>query len=99
MELKLKTRNKEYVVNHFDVELGVIEDLLNILDLDKMDDNVAIAKMVMESMKQVKPILFQMFPDLTENELRTAGVLSVVQVLKEAVIMAVDVISGMGGNV
>lgn len=99
MELKLKTRNKEYVVNHFDVELGVIEDLLNILDLDKMDDNVAIARMVLESMKQVKPILLQMFPGLTEDELRTVGVFSIVQVLKQAVLMAVEIITGMGGNV
>ena len=98
MELKLKTRNKEYAVNHFDIELGVIEDLLNILDLDKMDDNVAIAKMVMESMKQIKPILLQMFPGMTEDELRTVGVLSIVQVLKQAVVMAIDIVTGMVGN-
>jgi len=78
MELKLHIYNeknkkelvKTHVASSYDLMLGTTEDIMNIIDTEKMGDNMEMAKMVVKGYKQLKPLLFDIFPKLTEEELR-----------------------------
>ena len=78
MELKLniyskdnkKTPAKTHVANSYELMLGTVEDLMNIVDPDKVNDNKELAVMVVKGYKQLKPLLFDIFEDLTEEDLK-----------------------------
>lgn len=78
MELKLniydehdkKKLVKTHTASSYDLMLGTTEDIMNIIDTEKMGDNIEMAKMVVKGYKQLKPLLFDIFPELTEEELR-----------------------------
>ncbi|MBQ8824113.1 MAG: hypothetical protein IJZ64_02670 [Ruminococcus sp.] len=76
MELKLniyknnKEIEKTYTANEFDLMWGTVEDFLNIIDIDKVDDKTAIQKIILSILPQIKPLLKQIFPGLTDSEIR-----------------------------
>lgn len=79
MELKLniykgKEIEKTYVCETYDVMFGTVEDLLSLIDLDKLNDNVEIAKLVLKAFPTLKPLLKDVFPGLTDDELKRAKV-------------------------
>lgn len=66
MEMKLNIYKKgeivkTYTASEFDLMWGTVEDLLNVIDVDKLDDAVAIGKAVISVLPQVKPLLKQIF--------------------------------------
>ena len=65
---------KTYKASEFDLMWGTIEDLVNCIDIDKIDDNVAIGKMILHVLPQLKPLLKQIFPGLTDSEIRCTKV-------------------------
>lgn len=81
MELKLniysKTEKgkieKTYTAEGYDLMLGTIDDLVSIIDLDKMNDEKAIAGMIINGYKQIKPLLHDVF-GATEEELNRTRV-------------------------
>lgn len=86
MELKLNVYGKDnkisktYTASEFDLMWGTIEDLVNCIDIDKVDDNVAVGKMILHVLPQLKPLLKQIFPDLTDSELRCTKVKELVPI-------------------
>ena len=86
MEIRLNIYNKgnvskTLVADSADIMYGTVEDMLNVIKLDKLDDNVEIAKMVVGVLPLVKPLLLNVFPDATEEDLRNAKVKELVLVI------------------
>ena len=82
MELKLNIYKRGQVVNthianSYDLTLGVCEDLIGLLNLEKYadqtPDNIPVSdiiKLVMENFDKFLELLHDIFPDLTEEEHR-----------------------------
>lgn len=79
MELKLniykgKNIEKTYTCETYDVMFGTIEDLINLIDLDKLSNEVEVGKMVIKGIPLLKPFLKDVFDGLTDEELRNTKV-------------------------
>ena len=66
MELKLniykgKTIEKTYKAETFDIMFGTVEDLLNIIDLEKLNSDTEIAKLIIKVFPLLKPLLKDVF--------------------------------------
>lgn len=64
---------KTYKAEGYDLMLGTIDDLVAIIDLDKMNDDKAVAAMILKGYKQIKPLLHDVF-GATEEELNRTKV-------------------------
>lgn len=65
---------KTYTTEGYDLMLGTVEDFMQIIDIDKMNDEVAIAGMVVRGYSQLKPFVNDIFPDLTDDEYKRVKV-------------------------
>lgn len=65
-----RTVEKTYTAETYDLMLGTVEDIMQVIDVDKMSDNVEITKMVLKSFKQLKPFIKDIFPDATDDDLK-----------------------------
>lgn len=94
MELKLNIYKsqaeieKTYTADTYDVMMGTVEDLLNALDLDALMGHkgattaaAAAGKLVANGMDMVKPLLKDIFPGLTDEELRHTKAKEVLSVI------------------
>lgn len=54
----------------YDLMLGTIEDFMEIIDLDKLEDNKELVKMVVKGYDQLKPLLKDIFEDMTDADFR-----------------------------
>lgn len=63
---------KTYEVENFRIPYGVIQDVLHLVEVDKLNDEMAIAGMLLEAFDLVDPLLKDLFPGLTDDELRHA---------------------------
>ncbi len=70
---------KTYEVESYELMYGTVEDFISIIDFDKVDDKTELAKMVVNGMGKLKPLLKDVFPDITDEELRNAKVSELVQ--------------------
>lgn len=74
---------KTYKAQGYDLMLGTVEDFMNVIDVDKLDNNVEIAKMVARGYRQIKPILHDVFPEITDEELNRVKVAELVQTIMQ----------------
>ena len=94
MELKLniyknqKEIEKTHIAQDYEVMYGTVEDLLDCLDLealtnpDSKEGIIAAASRLMRARADViNPLLMDIFPDLTEGELRRTKVREVLDVI------------------
>lgn len=92
MELRLNIyKNREiektYITQDYAVMYGVVEDLLDLLDLEaltsgKKESMLSAVSRIMKSRADViNPLLLDIFEGLTEEELRRAKALDVVNVI------------------
>lgn len=65
---------KTHTADGYDLMLGTVDDFMEIIDIDKLDNEMEIAKMIAKGYGQLKPLLKDVFPDLTDDELRRAKV-------------------------
>ena len=65
---------KTYKVEGYDLMLGTVEEFMLLIDADKMDDKVEIAKMVLQGYSQLKPFVKDVFPELTDDEYKRVKV-------------------------
>lgn len=110
MELKLNVyKNREiektYVAETYDLMFGTLEDIINLIDLDsfKSTDNAefisAVAKIIVKGFDQFKPLLKDIFPGLTDEELRRVRVADIVPVVLEVIKYAfTEMIPGSNGK-
>lgn len=65
---------KTYTTESYDLMLGTVEDLMQLIDVDKMTDNTAIARMVVQGYSKLKPFIKDVFPGVTDDELKRVKV-------------------------
>lgn len=65
-----KQIEKTYTVNSIDLMFGTVEDILNIVDIDKLGDQTEVVKMIVKGWGQLKPFLKDIFPGLTDDEIK-----------------------------
>lgn len=65
---------KTYTADTYDLMFGTVEDIINIIDVDKLDDNMAIAGMVIKGWNQLKPFIKDVFEGVTDEELKRVKV-------------------------
>jgi hypothetical protein len=88
MELKLNVYKgrkieKTYTATEYDLLFGTVEDLLDIIDFEKLNDETELAKTVLRVAKQVKPLLKDVFIGLSDDELKRVPVREIVPVVLE----------------
>ena len=69
-----KDIEKTYRVEGYELMLGTVEDFMNIIDVEKLSNNVEAAKMLMKCYKQLMPLLKDIFPTITDDELKRVKV-------------------------
>lgn len=72
---------KTYKTKGYKLMYGTVKDFLSVIDLDKIDDQTEVAKMVMKSYDQIEPLILDIFPDLLEEELRRTGIDDIISVI------------------
>lgn len=85
MEIKIKVKSngieKIYKRDGYDLTMGTIDDLVEIIDLDKIDNETEVLKMIIAGYKQIKPLILDMFPEMTEEEYRSVTTTGLVQTI------------------
>ena len=84
-----KEVEKTYSVEGYDLMMGTVEDFIQYVDVDKLDNDVEILKMVMGCLGQIKPLLLDVFDELTEDELKRTKI-------KEVLACIVDIVKASG---
>lgn len=104
MEIKLNIYNKRniektYVAETYDLMFGTVEDLIEIVNLDKLQtgSDVEIIKLVgnvvINGLDIIKPLLKDIFEGLTDEELKRTKVKEIATVLVEVMKFAITEIS------
>lgn len=65
---------KQYTAETVDIMLGTIEDVIDIIDVDKLDSDMELVKVVVAAMKKLKPLLKEVFYGVTDEELKNTKV-------------------------
>lgn len=74
---------KTYTINGYDLMMGTVDDFVNIIDLEKLHDNVALAGMIVSAYKELVPLIMDVFPELTEEEYRRVKTSELIEVIKQ----------------
>ena len=61
---------KKYTAEGYDLPLGVITDICDIVDADNMTDEKAIAIAAVKGVRLISPVLKDVFTGVTDEELR-----------------------------
>lgn len=90
---------KTYKASEFDLMWGTIEDLVAVVDVDKLDDDVSIGRMILHVLPQIKPLLKQIFPGVTDSEIRMTKAKELIPIFVSAFKYAFSEINLLGdGN-
>ena len=73
-----KKVKKTYSVDGYDLMYGTVEDFVSVIDFDKVDDRNELAKMVINGFGKLKPLLKDVFPEITDEELKHTKVNEVI---------------------
>ena len=93
-----KDRNKvakTYEAEGYDLMLGTVEDFMDIIDLDKINDPNEVAKMAIKAYGQLKPLIMDIFPELTAEEYKQIKVNDLVRLIVQigtSIIESLDLI-------
>lgn len=87
---------KTYETDTLDISFGIVEDMMEILDkVQNNSDENAILDAIMKNIKNVRPLLLDVFDGLTEEELKTASTKEVVQVIVNIITFAINQINNL----
>lgn len=86
-----KVVDKVYKSSTFDIDFGIAEDIAETLDkvTNKSSDN-EILGMVLKNIKNVSPLMLDIFDGLTEEELRTVSTKEIVDNILKVVTYAIN---------
>ncbi len=85
IELKIYCKNDKNKVEKvlqaegYDLMLGTVEEFMQIIDVDKLDNSVEVAKMIVKGYGKFKPLLRDVFPEVTDEELNRTKVSELVK--------------------
>lgn len=85
-----KTIVKTYEADTYDMMFGTLEDLL------KLAENASDEQAVLKQMGIFRPFMKEIFPDVTDEELRQVRVKDVFNIMQEALAFAMTEISSSG---
>jgi hypothetical protein len=91
---------KTYEASTYDIMMGTLEDFIQIIDIDKIDDNGELVKMVLKGYALLEPLFADVFPGLTSDEWRRvklSGLVAAVLELATAVMENISILQS--GNV
>lgn len=71
---------KTYRTDSVDLLFGTVEDLLNVIDLDKINDDKEVAIMIVKGWNQLKPFLKDVFPGLTDEDIKRIKINDIIPV-------------------
>lgn len=81
---------KTYTTESYDLMLGTVEDLMQLIDVDKMTDNIAITRMVVQGYSKLKPFIKDVFHGVTDDELKRVKVKELIPTFIEICKSVVD---------
>lgn len=90
-----KEIEKTYQVEGYDLMLGTVEDIINIVDVDKLNDKGEVAKMVVKGYSKIKPLLFDIFPGVTDEELNRVKIKELMGVMVDVAAAAAESINSL----
>ena len=93
---KTKEIEKTYTAETVEIMFGTIEDIIDIVDIDTLEDRMTWAKMVVLSIKKLRPLLKDVFVGLTDEELKNTKVNEIVPLFKDIFDFMVKEIKGLG---
>lgn len=73
---------KEYTADSIDFSFGIVEDILDALNLEEMTNKTEIGAMIIKCSKQLKPFLKEIFPGLTDDEVRKTRIQNLIEVFR-----------------
>ena len=94
-DLKLNIYNgkeieKTYVSEEIDIMFGTVEELLEVINFDNLKDENEVVKVVIATLKNLKPFLKQIFDGLTDEEIKRTKVKELVPLFVKIVKYSVD---------
>lgn len=90
---------KTYTAEGYDLMLGTVEDFINIVDVDKLNDKKEVAKMAIAGMSKIKPLLLDIFPEATSEELNRTKIKELMGVIVDIAAAAAEAIDTLSvGN-
>lgn len=89
---------KTYKAESYDLMLGTIEDFMGIIDLDKMGNSAEVAKMVVKGYGKIKPLLRDVFPGITNEELDRVKVSELIKTVMQIGLSIADSIKELSSG-
>lgn len=74
---------KTYTSNGYDLMMGTVEDFIQIIDIDKLNDKTAMIGMVLEGYSQIKPLIKDVYPGITDEEFKRVKMNELVQTMMQ----------------
>lgn len=93
-----KMITKQYKAETVDIMFGTVEDIIDIVDVDKLDDNMELAKILIISMKKLKPLLKEVFTGLTDEELKCTSIKELIPLFKDILGFMMSELNSLGNN-
>ena len=85
-----KSIEKTYVAEEIDIMFGTVEDLLDVINFDNLKDENEVVKVVIATLKNLKPFLKQIFDGLTEEEIKRTKVKELVPLFVKIVTYSIE---------
>lgn len=89
---------KQYKTEEVNILFGTIEDLIDLIDEDNLQDNMELAKVIIKSMKKLKPVLKQVFVGVTDEELRLTRTNELVPLFMQIIKYMFTQVNSLGDN-
>lgn len=75
-----KEIEKTYTAEGYDLPFGIVNNVLETLDFEKMDD-MSMGLAILKNIKEVKPLMLDIFEGLTEDELNRVSTTKLVPII------------------
>ena len=89
---------KQYTAEEVHILFGTIEDLIDLIDENNLNDNMELAKVIVKSMKKLRPILKQVFVGVTDEELRLTRTDELVPLFMQILKYMFTQVNGLGAG-
>lgn len=93
-----KLVEKQYTADTVDIMFGTIEDLIEVIDVDNLNDDMELAKLVLMSIKKIKPLLKEVFTGLTDEELKNTKIKELIPLFMNIIKYMFTELKGLGGG-
>lgn len=89
---------KEYHAETIDLSFGVVEDIINALDLENMTDQKQLPTKIIKTLKYLKPFLCDIFDGVTPDEIRNTHLQNIVDIFRDLYNFAMSELDAAAGN-